>query len=162
MRVSIVVIVFLFFTILAGGAQLIPSYFISESKERATKEHADIIKKSVAKREKDISIIVLLETKEKLKLLTSDENNISLVAIFKKIINSKPSGINIDGIFYDKSQTEKKTEILITGEADAREPLLEFKKLLAVETLFTNVILPVSNLASDSDIKFSIRITGNF
>ena len=162
LRVSIVVITFLFFTILAGGAQLIPSYFISESKERAAKKLSSIVKESVAKREKDVSITVLLETKEKLKLLTFDENSVSLGAIFKKIIDNKPSGINIDGIFYDKSQTGKGTEILITGEAGAREPLLEFKKLLGIETLFTDVVLPVSNLASDKDIKFSIKVTGNF
>lgn len=161
-RVSIVVIIFLFFTILAGVVQLIPSYLISESKERAAQELSSIIKESVAKREKDVSVIVLLETKEKLKLLAFDENNVSLAAIFKKIIKNKPNGVNINGIFYNKSQTGKGTDILITGEADAREPLLEFKKLLGIETLFTGVMLPVSNLASDSEIKFSITVTGNF
>ena len=105
LRVSIVVIMFLFFTILAGGAQLIPSYFISESKERAAKELSSIIKESIAKREKDISGAVLLETKEKLKLLAFDENSVSLRVIFKKIIDNKPSEININGIFYDKNQT---------------------------------------------------------
>lgn len=164
LRVSIVVATFLFFTILAGGGELLPSYFISESKERAMKERADIIKESVAKRQKDTSTTILLETKEKLKLLSFDfdENNVSLRTIFETIIDNKPSGVDINGIFYDKSQTGKKTGVLITGEADSRGPLLEFKKLLEIESLFTDVILPVSNFASASDIKFSIKVTGNF
>jgi len=162
LRVAIVVIIFLFFTILFGGVELVPSYFISQSKERAAKEHLSIVKEAVAKRGKDTSSIVLLETKEKLKLLAFSEENISLRNVFESVLDSKPNGVNINGIFYDKSQTGKDTEILITGEADKRESLLEFKKLLGGEPQFTNVELPVSNLVSDRDIKFSIKITGNF
>lgn len=162
LRVVITVLMFLFFTILAGGVELIPSYFISESKERSTKEHSDIIKESVAKREKDVSSTVLLETKDKLKLLLFDEKDVSLADLFEKILDNKPSRIKISGIFYYESQTGTKPEILIKGKADVREPLLEFKKLLNKEVKFTEVLLPVSNLASDRDIKFSIKINGNF
>ncbi|MDP7366542.1 MAG: hypothetical protein QGH83_04700 [Candidatus Pacebacteria bacterium] len=153
---------FLFFTILTGGIELIPSYFISESKENATKKHSDIIKESVAKREQDVSSTILFETKEKLDLLSFDEKNITLRDLFESVLSNKPSGIRINGIFYNKGQIDAIPEIQVTGEADAREPLLEFKKLLEREAQFTGVLLPVSNLASDSDIKFSIKITGNF
>jgi|TARA_Y100000310_G_scaffold169509_1_gene169608 hypothetical protein len=156
------VLMFLFFTILAAGAQLIPSYFISESKESATREHSDIIKESVAKREQEVSSTVLLETKEKLKLLSFDEKNISLKDLFERVLDNKLGGVGINGIFYKKSQFGKETEMLVTGEADSRESLLEFKKLLEREKQFRDVELPVSNLASDRDIKFSIKITGNF
>ena len=158
LRVVIVLLMFLFFTILAGGVELIPSYFVSESKERAIKKHSDIIKESVAKKEQEVSRTVLFETKEKLKLLSFNEEDISMRTIFEVIIDNKPSEVRINAIFYDKKQTE----ILITGEADAREPLLGFKKLLEREILFTDVLLPISNLASDRDIKFSIKVTGNF
>lgn len=160
LRIVITILTFLFFTILIGGAQLAPSYFISELKERATKEHASIIKESIEKREQDISATILFETKEKLKLLTFNEESFSLRAIFEAIIDDKPSEVRISGIFYNKSQTGKETEILVTGEADRREPLLEFKKLLEKEDQFREVVLPVSNLASDRDIKFSIKIIG--
>lgn len=161
-RVVVVVIVFLFFTILVGGAGLLPSYFISDSNERAAKEHADIIKESVSRRGKDISSAILLDTKEKLKLLSSDEENVSLRGIFEEVLNNKPNGVSVNGIFYTKSKVGKNAEILITGKADAREPLLEFKKLLEMEPQFADAELPVSNLASDRDIKFSIKVTGNF
>ncbi|MFQ5661917.1 MAG: hypothetical protein ACE5F2_01550 [Candidatus Paceibacteria bacterium] len=162
LRVLITVLMFLFFTILAGGVELVPSYFISESKERATKEHSDIIKESVAKREKDVSSTVLFETKEKLTLLSFDEKSVSLRALFESVLDNKPKSVRINGISYDKSRAGEVSKIFVTGEADAREPLLEFKKLLNKEAQFTEAFLPVSNLASDRDIKFSITITGNF
>lgn len=162
LRVVITSLLFLFFTILAGGVELIPSYLISESKERATKEHSDIIKESVAKRENDVSNTVLFETKSKLNLLSFNDREVSLMTLFEGVLNNKPDNVRINGIFYDKRQAGRKTKILVTGEADAREPLLEFKKLLGKEIQFTEVLLPVSNLASDRDIKFSIKINGNF
>lgn len=162
LRVATIAAIFMFFTVLAGIGELLPSYFILKSRESAAKERVDIIKESVAKRKKDVSSAVLFETKEKLELLAFDENNVSLKIIFETIINKKPSGVHINGIFYDKDQSVKENKILIKGEADNRESLLEFKKLLGTESKFTSVFLPISNLASDRNIKFSIKVTGNF
>lgn len=48
--------------------------------------------------------------------------------------------------------------IIVTGRADSREALSVFQKTLEADPRFTSATLPLSNLAKDRDIPFSITL----
>ncbi|PIT96845.1 hypothetical protein COT82_00965 [Candidatus Campbellbacteria bacterium CG10_big_fil_rev_8_21_14_0_10_35_52] len=160
MRIAIVSLLFLFFTILIAIVSVMPSYFISESKKRAVEKYSEVVKKSITEKENSVSNDILFTTKEKLKLLAFDKEHPLLKNIFEIIISDKPDGVTINGLSYNKLSNNK--VVIVVGKADKRENLLMFKKLLERETLFTEIFLPVSDFALDRDIEFTIKISGNF
>lgn len=162
LRITAVSVAFIFFTTLIASALLAPSYIISDYRQNAMRTRSEIIKKSIASRERSASNSILNETKAKLKSLEKDAERASLVETFETIANRKIEGIKIKGLFYERKAGEGGGEITITGRSSKREPLLRFRKDLENEEIFSSAILPISNLAPDSDIEFSIKVTGNF
>lgn len=154
-------LVFVFFTMLIASILLLPSYIISDYREGITRVQADIVRKSIEAREKGASNTIINDTKIKLELLAVKEGNTFLAYAFEKIVDQKTKGVSIGGLFYEK-KPDGDEEIRITGKAVSRETLLQFRRNLEKEKIFPSVILPVSNLASDTDIDFSIKITGEF
>jgi hypothetical protein len=160
-RIIIVSLLFTFFTMLTALVLLIPSYIISNYREGIMRTQSDIMQKSIESREKNISNIILNDVKIKLKLLEVEDGNMFLADILEEIIDQKTSGVRIEEFFY-RELADGNNEILVNGIAVSRESLLQFRKNLENRNIFTKVILPVSNLASDTDIKFSINIIGKF
>lgn len=161
LRISIVIVVFMFFTILIASGLLLPSYIVSDYRYNIAQMNAKIIKNSIEKRGQDEPISVLVDTQEKLELLTESKDETILSDVFEKIINKRSTGTKIQGLVYN-IKNNGIGEIVIAGTADNRESLLRFKKDLEKESAFSEVVLPVSDLASDADIDFSIRIAGKF
>ena len=101
------------------------------------------------------------ETQQKLEILSSEREQASLRTVFDTAINYKPSTIILTGLVYQK-ESEDKATFTISGVADSREDLLVFSVNLERDVLFDDVELPVSNLAKDKDIKFTLTIVGMF
>lgn len=159
-RLATVVLIFLFFSIISGFIFLTPSYFISQEKETGIKNQAEISRASIASREQEASSLILVEARQKIDLLSGYEEQTRISNIFKIIVEDKPAGLQIIRLSYQETSVEN--EVVVGGVSSRRETLLSFKQKLEEEELFTEVNLPISNLASDADIKFSIRIHGAF
>ena len=161
LRLAVVVLVFLFFTLIAGIVFLSPSYFISQAKEKVISDQAEITKASIAAREQAASSVVLVEARQKLELLATHKAQPRITEIFRAVVLSKPDGIQIIGLLY-RERGEPGGEVVVGGVASKREILLSFQKVLEQEPLFETVVLPVSVLAPDQDIEFTITINGSF
>lgn len=159
-RVIIVAFVFLLFTIPIAGTMLLPSYILSVYKYNTIKNNNAIIQEFVNKREQSELSAVLNMAQEKLKFLSVAEDSNLLSGVIRKIVENRPSGIKLGKLIYTKKQNNN--EIFISGIAKNRETLLIFKRELGKEEKFFDVVLPISDLASDRDIEFSIRIMGEF
>ena len=81
--------------------------------------------------------------------------------IFDTAISYKPSTVILTGLVYQK-ENEDKARFIINGVADRREDLLVFSQNLERDALFDDVELPVSNLAQDRNINFTLTIIGMF
>ena len=160
-RIIIVVLTFMLFTMIGSFVLLTPSYLVSKYKESNTLEYANIIKKSVEIQEKSIFSSILNDTKIKLQLLAGNEGDVSFEDTIKTIVKNKPIGVKINSFSYTKNN-ENQQETTITGTASERGILLKFQKDLQNESIFSDIVLPISNLAADRDIRFSMKIITNF
>jgi len=161
LRLAIIALSFVFVTVLFAGILLLPSYFISDSKERTAKERHEIIEQSIAAREGEASLSLLSDANQKLALLTPQSKAISLERIIDTVVSSLPRGVTVTKFFYTYD-SGKGGELSIAGKAETREDLLAFQSTLRGEPLFETVTLPISNLAADKDIAYSMAISGAF
>lgn len=66
--------------------------------------------------------------------------------------------ISING--YDFSRKDKNlAPVLVNGESSTRQALSDFREILLKQENIAEVILPISNLAKDKDIQFSLAVT---
>ncbi len=73
----------------------------------------------------------------------------------------KPEGVKFSDLIYSHS-TDASSTIAISGVAASRSDLIVFVDDLKKQKEFASVDLPVSNLAKESDVKFTINLKGNF
>ena len=160
-RLFTVAMLFFAATMLFGTILLLPSYFVSESKEVSILRQSELLEKTISIREGDPSLISLLSTKQKITALEDVQKQVLQSEVLQAIIKSIDENITV-GAFYYTQKGESSSEMRITGVADSRSALLLFSDRLKKESLFDRVDFPVSSLAQDSDITFSMLLTGNF
>lgn len=160
-RLLTILLLFLMATIVLGTVLLLPSYFVSQSKGESIGRQSELLKKTITLREGDVSVASLLATKQKINQLVDVQNQILQTEIIQTIIQNIDTDITVDAFYYTQGMGSD-GEMKITGKADSRTALLSFSDRLKKESLFTRVDLPVSSLARDSDIIFSITLNGDF
>ena len=155
-RVVTIVLLFCMATLVFGSVLLLPSYFISQSKGESIERQSELLKKTIALREGDASIESLFLTKQKIDALVKLQAQVPQTKIIHAIIQNLSTDVSVHTFNYVKG------EMKIAGSAQSRKALILFSDQLKKEKLFNDVDLPVSSLARDSDITFSITLRGDF
>jgi len=160
-----VVIVYLFFVSVAvviGVILLLPSYFFADIIKKNAESEILILKNSSENTKREEINNQLSITKERLSAITEQEPRISFYKMVEKVADYADRSISIDTISYIRATDGGNSNLQLAGLAATRDDLLSFTKFLEDDDLFNEVILPVSSLAKDRDIKFNIQIKGAF
>lgn len=76
----------------------------------------------------------------------------------RQIEEAKSAGIVLSG--YEFAHKEKSlAPVLVSGKASSRQSLSDFRQALLKKDNIEEAVLPISNLAKDKDIDFSILVT---
>ncbi len=147
------------FTVI-GAAMLLPAYFL-------TKDQFSVItlQNSLIKEEDEESMRHLLslpgEIESKLNFFEADFESASALDSFSKIIDYLPDKVKLNAVSFGKSQTSKEAAgpmILVAGISADRNSLVAFSTALQKSGLFSSVAVPVSNLAKDKDLPFTMTL----
>lgn len=161
-RLCIFFFFFFFFSMLCALVFLIPSYFLTGTKERAiSSDHFRIMNKTQEKGESIESRLIIKNTINKMNLLSSEVLPVGVYELLEKVLSNKGSVIKINSFFYGGEKGGLK-ELKISGIAETREGLLSFSKLLKKEKFFEKIEVPIPNLAKYKNLEFTISILGNF
>lgn len=101
----------------------------------------------------------LEEIKNKMKALKA-EDRVLFSETIRQIVDSKSSGISLRSFSYNVK--EEQIDLRITGVANDRDNLTSFVKNLNEGGTFSDANLPVSDLAGDSNISFSMTLVIKF
>jgi hypothetical protein len=158
-RLATVFFMALGFCMLIASVTLLPSYFLSSTKEdlitkklEAEKaEPIDLLDQQTLKTLSDIdNKLLTIEKSEKNKFVVSER-------IVNQIVSKRISDVKINQIVYENSDTGEKI-INIYGTASSRSRLLVFREILEENPLFKQVNLPISNFIKGSNIQFSLSL----
>jgi hypothetical protein len=97
------------------------------------------------------------ETNQLLKIIDTELKYPKNSPYLDSILSLKMEGITIDQFSYTSTDSTH-AEISLSGRSSTRESLASFVKSLKASKRFSSVDLPVSNLAKDKNIDFSISI----
>jgi hypothetical protein len=106
----------------------------------------------------DLSSATLVKTGTKARLLLELRNDTKFSSIITLLQGMENSQVYIESI--DLTRVDKGTgPIQLTGKALTRQSLADFRTALLARPEIDTVLLPISNLAQDRDISFSVTVT---
>lgn len=142
---------------LIGTILLIPSYLLTRSVSVEDEVGEYISSNEIA----DEILNLPTEVEIKLGFFQAQLNEVSVSKTLAEVIGQKKSGISVNSISFNrKGQAGEKSGVMITvgGIAYDRNSLISFEDALNQSSAFSSVTLPVSNLAKDRNIPFSVNV----
>ena len=134
----------------------IPTLVLFSIEERNLEEQFVAIKET-SKKSKEVELNEVVRTTNnkilKFKEIAEREPNLELI---KKITGARPEDVSINQIEIDRATETMGIKIRVGGEALHRDDLVEFNAKLDAEPLFVEVTLPISHLAKEEEVKFTI------
>jgi len=140
-------------------AYLIPYYFaVSKKDTEVAAQFKSVINIENKENIGDSSIQMIGQTLDEMKIIEMrGTDNFIPSEYFNKIIENKNNSIKITKLSF--TNTEKGADLfLVSGVSKNREGLVAFINDLKSKAGFINVELPISSLAIDSNISFSLSI----
>ena len=139
------------------GVAIFPTYIDVKLKKEAIEVDLASVKSSSVAKDKDAVTTTIkdLETKMKIISLVSGEKATDFIS---KALESKTKGISIQNVSYVKKDDLSK-EVVIAGVAQSRVDMVSFSKKMKSSDWTTVSDIPLSNLASERNIPFSITLT---
>lgn len=136
---------------------LSPSYVLVTTKGS---DFADSAAEALSKSEKYDELLTEIEkTNDQTVVLLRDIETIKYTELMSKIEELAGDTIVINEIrFAGVDVKTKKSIVSVVGTADDRASLANYRTALDSDSSFTNVVLPISNLAKDVDIQFSLSV----
>jgi hypothetical protein len=154
---------FLFFVscaILVGVGSLIPAYIYSYSEEKTLIDKIAILQKSREESGADPLIKELKSDNEIIKIIKNNKETYALSKVVSQIIGHKPKGLTINSFnMVSKPNATSSIALIIQGKSATREALIQLKNSLESDPLILNVDLPVSDLAKNKDIVYTIKLS---
>jgi len=140
-----------------AGFLMFPSWTLSLVK----KQEVENSLVEIAETQKSVRVssdtISISHTNEILKVLNTSHDYPHIIPLYNTILSFKKNGIRFEKISF-VSQDSSGANISLEGTAITRDVLVAFSKDLKSSPEFTEVVLPISNLAKDTDVDFRIDI----
>lgn len=132
---------------------LIPSFLSALTREQVSENERNTLEGKLSDKSRPDLNKYIEQVGVRLDVLDEDIPQKPSVLI-ERVIEEKNNAVHLTGFIY--SDVDKK-ELTISGLADSRDGLVLFKRALEKTELFVSIDLPVSHLAAESDISFTIR-----
>jgi len=137
---------------------LTPSYMLAESKRLTAEKNLELLKTSISAKQNEEFEKTLKETTQKLQVLDVPPTK-KFYEVVGLLVDARTEGLSFNAInFRDASGNVGVYNLQLSGFAPSRETLLQFRNNLKEVPIFSNVNLPISVLARDRDIDFSMQL----
>jgi hypothetical protein len=138
-------------------AGLFPSFILSSARKIELEERVRLMDISTSTETTVDPTLWLNTINTKLTLLSPALDNARPSDAIEKVISKKSPGIRITSFSWEDDKG--RMMISVSGVAQDRQSLLAFENSLNSSKYFSEVTLPVSNLAKDRDINFQLKLS---
>lgn len=140
---------------LSAALSLIPALFLVGQKEIVLGEQAATLARHAFGQETALLEQKVAEIQLRLDSLSLHSLTTSFVTMLGSVAQARAEGISLARVLLSQNETGAAT-VAVDGEAENRAALVAFQKALQGLQVFDLVELPVSNLAKDTRIPFSL------
>jgi len=155
MRRAIVILFALILVLVAGVIGLLPSYVLSNARQNEVLERTRIIDSSGERGDESNLQAWLVEIDRKLQVLSPVLDTDRPSDFIEKILDQRTTGVSITG--FSLLRVKDKITLSVSGVALDRQTLIAFENRINSSGYFSEVTLPISNLAKDRNIDFQIK-----
>ncbi len=145
--------------LLASAALLLPSRIMLSFETKALTSEMSVYEASVATQNSKGLLNTLDNIKSMAKLAIPDEGGLAVPLALA--LAKRPPDVSVASIAYTRG-VGAPSSITLQGIAKTRASLISFFKILQQEKTFSASNLPVSSLAKESDIAYTINLQGKF
>lgn len=156
-RRLIVIFLALIFVSVITVIGLLPSYILSNGREQEAFERLRFTAEVKNQEEGRELRAWLVETNKKISVLAPELDVDRPSDFVEGVLNLKLLGIKITNFSW--SRAKDKITLSISGTASDRQTLVRFEDGISQSELFSDVILPISDLANDRNISFQIKFS---
>lgn len=157
-RRTIVMLLSLILVLVIGIIGLLPSYILSNIRQKEAVERVRILSSSNLGGKDGVELKAWLEeTNHRLKALTPSLDKDRPSIFVNQVLENKPEGVSINGFSW--LRVKDKITFSVNGVAKDRQKLVTFENGISSSGHFSNVTLPISDLAKDKDIAFQIKFS---
>lgn len=158
MRVVSVWLIMLSLALLITTALLTPTLILIGSLAKAGELDLSEVKQDLSVNE-DIAKAIK-DNNEIIRQVNSDQERVRFSELIYLIDDLAGTDVKLTQFSFRETDGDI-DEINLIGFADTRSSLSNFKEVLDKHEAFSNIKLPISNLAKDRDITFSMQVTYN-
>jgi hypothetical protein len=138
-----------------GGLLLMPSFFLARATAEAGGRYRAALEETVGLRERAGVSARVAMLAERVRILDTFSLSPVTPHITTTVTDALPRGVTLTSLSITRTGTG--ATLSITGSAATRDALLSLAESLKSVSAFSGVSLPVSSLAADKDIPFSIN-----
>lgn len=158
-RFAIVFLVVMSFVAVLGCAFILPAWILADIKEQTVEKRLAVAEDAVSRNQDGELNAILDSTKQEIKLLRNEEGFLPFRTVLETIIDNRTSGISLQQFSFSRISVESDVAVIVKGIYRDRDSLVNFRKNLEREKMFTRVDLPIASLAKGRDAEFSIELT---
>lgn len=161
-RLAIVGGLLLSLALVVGILSLTPSFLSLNTQERILIDQMRFADNRLAEEGGDVPGAALEQARREIAFLEAHTAESYISSRIAALLNERPEGIRVTSISFRASEGDGASSLTLSGVSATRENLIAFKQQMEKQTDFESVRLPVSNLAEERDLPFSVIITGTF
>lgn len=148
------------FLIAAHGALLVPSYIYISEQEGFAKARLDELSASLASSEEEAMSARLSRLTKDASALTAFAASPSAASVIRSVLSVPHAGILLSSFSYSPASAGGDGRLVVSGTASTRESLRAFHAALSGLSFVSNADLPLSSYAKETEIPFTITLTG--
>jgi len=160
-HIRVIILLFLFMSlgIWIGIVTLFPSYISSVAEEKRVLAQAGAVEQTAQSASTTAALAQISSGNTAIATLQNSQDTLMISSVIEDIAGRRVPGISITDFEVGRAGPTG-TNIVIDGKAATREALVSFENNLSDDSRFSKVYLPVQYLAADTNISFTIDITG--
>ena len=136
---------------------LFPSWLVSNYKEKDFSSRNDEVNKSLSALDISSTTAFIKSLNARLVVINDGLEYPRLVPVVDTILSKKTPSIKIGAVYYTSNSATTGT-LTVSGVSSTREALVSFADKIKEVEYLKKVDLPISNLAKDKNIEFSINM----
>lgn len=155
-RRAVIIVEAFILVLVVGLVGLFPSYILSSARKNEVTERVKIMGDLTAKEGEGDPQKWLRNISLKLNMLSPSANPAQPSVSIKRVLDERGSGVRLMGFSW--LEDGENIALTVSGVSQTRQLLLSFEDRLNASGYFSEVALPVSNLARDRDIAFQLKL----